>query len=105
MERRPLRNWEHCEPVTETMALLEICATEGVDLMRWFSSGDIRRMENDWKISRAHVFLVPKSRRCSKRMSKVFRLRYEARSSTIRVSKTPLQGSARGVPVSPNSHF
>ena len=58
-----------------------------------------------WEISRAHVFLVPKSHRCSKGMSKVFRLRYEARSSTIRVSKIPLQGSARGVPVPPNSHF
>ena len=39
MERRPLRNWEHCEPMTETMALLEICASVGVVLMRWFSSG------------------------------------------------------------------
>ena len=84
------------------MALLEICASVGVVLKRWFSSGgDIGR----WKISRAHVFLVPKSRRCSKRMPKVFRLRYEARSSAIRVSKKPLQGSARGVPVPPNGHF
>ena len=39
MERRPLRNWEDCEPVTETMALLEICVSVGVVLSRWFSSG------------------------------------------------------------------
>lgn len=61
--------------------------------------------EGMWKISRAHVFLVPKSRRGSERMSKAFRLRYEARSSTVRMSKIPLQGSARGVPVPPNGHF
>ena len=39
MARRPLRNWEHCEPITETMALFEICASVGVVLKRWFSSG------------------------------------------------------------------
>lgn len=39
MERRPLRNWEHCEPITETMALFEICASVGVVLKRWISSG------------------------------------------------------------------
>ena len=56
------------------------------------------------KISRANVFFVPKSRRCSKRMPNALRLRYETRSSTIRVSQRS-QEPARRVPVPQKSHF
>jgi len=106
--RRPLRNSEDCEPVTETMALLVICANVGVVLRRWFSSGgDIakKKLENITCPRDSNVFLVPKSRCSSERLSKAFRLRYEARTSAFRVSKRTLQRSARRVPVPPKSHF
>ena len=77
VERRPLRNSEDCEPITETMALLVICANAGVVLKRWFSTGGDMGKNGKSHVHKLlqNVFFVPKSRCCSKRMSKVFRLR------------------------------
>ena len=107
MERRPLRNSEDCEPITETMALLLICANVGVVLKRWFSSGGamVKAFKFLGNLTCSNVFLVPKSRRSSERLSEAFRLRYEARSSTLRVPKRPLPRFARRVPVPSKSDF